>query len=96
MTLFEDFKIWWDMPKYQDVTIPARQFGEIEIVQRNASNQGWPGLETDVHYWVELENGWAVGIITPRKKNATFPMYKLREPAPIVVADIYEDEYEDA
>lgn len=84
MRLIDDFDIWWNMPKYKDVTIPARQFGEVEIVQRNGSNRGWPGPEKDVQYWVELENGWAVGIITPKKKAATFPMYMMRdEPAPV-------------
>lgn len=78
MKLIEDFDIWWNMPKYKDVTIPARQFGEIDITQRNGSNRGWPGPEKDVKYWVELENGWAVGIITPKKGNATFPMYMMQ------------------
>jgi len=75
MKLLDDFNIWWRMPKYKDVTIPARQFGEIEIKERHASNQGWPGPERDVKYWVTLENGWVVGIVAPRKGNASFPMY---------------------
>jgi hypothetical protein len=77
MTLLEDFNIWWNLPKFADIEIPAKEFSEVEIVQRNASNQGWPGPEKDVHYWVELENGMAVGIITPRKKPATFPVYSM-------------------
>lgn len=77
MKLSDDFNIWWDMPKYQEVEILAKEFSEIDIVQRNASNQGWPGPEKDVHYWVELENGYAVGIITPKKKTASFPFYRM-------------------
>lgn len=77
MTLEEDFNIWWNMPKYQDVTIPARQFGTVKILARHGSNFGWPGPEKDVNYWVELENGWAVGIVAPRKKNASFPLYMM-------------------
>lgn len=78
MNLVEDFGIWWQMPKYKNVTIPARQFGDIEITERHGSNRGWPGPEREVKYWVELENGWAVGIITPKKGNASFPMYQMR------------------
>ena len=81
MKLIEDFNIWWKMPKYKDVTIPARQFGDVNITGKHGSNRGWPGSERDVKYWVTLENGWAVGIITPRKGNATFPMYMMREQA---------------
>lgn len=77
MKLIEDFDIWWDMPKYKNVEILAKEFSDIEIKQRNGSNQGWPGPEKDVHYWVELENGYAVGIITPKKKPATFPVYSM-------------------
>ena len=77
MTLFEDFNIWWEMPKFDKIDIPAKEFSDVEIVQRNGSNKGWPGPEKDVHYWVELENGMAVGIITPKKKPATFPFYRM-------------------
>ena len=79
MKLSDDFNIWWNMPKYSEVEILAREFSDVEIVQRNASNQDWPGPEKDVQYWVELENGYAVGVITPRKKPATFPFYKMHE-----------------
>ena len=77
MKLIEDFDIWWNMPKYKDAEIAAKEFSDIEIKQRNGSNQGWPGPEKDVQYWVELENGYAVGIVTPRKKPATFPVYSM-------------------
>ena len=79
MKLSDDFNIWWNMPKYSEVEILAREFSDVEIVQRNASNQDWPGPEKDVQYWVELENGYAVGVITPRKKPATCPFYKMHE-----------------
>lgn len=78
MTLIEDFNIWWDMSKYKDVEILAKEFSDVEIKQRNGSNKGWPGPENNVHYWVELENGYAVGIITPKKKPATFPVYSMK------------------
>ena len=77
MKLIEDFDIWWDLPKYKNVEILAKEFSDVEIKQRNGSNKGWPGPEKNVHYWVELENGMAVGIITPKKKPATFPVYSM-------------------
>lgn len=77
MKLAEDFNIWWNMPRYKDIEIEAKRFSEVEIKVRNGSNVGWPGPERDVKYWVELENGWAVGIQTPRKKLATFPCYEM-------------------
>lgn len=75
MKLGDDFAIWWNMPKFEGIEIPVKEFSDVEIVQKHGSNAGWPGPEKDVHYWVELENGIAVGIITPRKKPATFPFY---------------------
>lgn len=80
MTLNEDFSIWWNMAKYQKATIPAKEFRDIEITVKHGSNTGWPGPERDVHYWVELANNWAVGIITPELNmgNATFPMRMLK------------------
>ena len=77
MTLSEDFDIWWNLSKYKDIEIPAREYSTVGIVTRHGSNAGWPGDETDVKYWVELENGYAVGVITPRKAPATFPVYLL-------------------
>jgi len=81
LTLSEDFAIWWKMQKYEDRNIPARKFGDQKIVVRNASNSGWPGEQKDVHYWVELENGYAVGMRhgrgpskTRRAKYAEFPV----------------------
>lgn len=79
MKLIDDFIDWWEMPKYAGVDIPAKQYSEVEIVSRHGSNRGWPGAETDVDYWVELENGIAVGIITPKKGMASFPVYPLRK-----------------
>ena len=84
LTLSEDFNIWWNMRKYKDREFPARQFGDQIIVQKNASNKGWPGDEKDVEYWVELANGYAVGMRhgrgpsgARRAKYAEFPVVKM-------------------
>jgi hypothetical protein len=84
LTLAEDFEIWWNMPKYRKREILAKEFGNQKIVYKNASNRGWPGEERDVDYWVELENGFAVGMRHGRSesgmrraKYADFPVVKM-------------------
>ena len=72
-TLGLDFQWWWNMKKYKKKDIPARQFSDIKIEQRYASNEGWPGPEQTVKYWVELENGYAVGMHEPNRGKAEFP-----------------------
>lgn len=76
MTLNEDFGIWWNMAKYKDADIPAKELGNANIVCKHGGSHGWAG-EKGVKYWVELDNGFAVGILTPKKGNATFPFYKI-------------------
>jgi|TARA_B100001094_G_C18182974_1_gene802005 hypothetical protein len=76
-TLGLDFQWWWNMRKYKKKEIPARQFADVRIKERNASNHGWPGDEKTVKYWVELENGWAVGMHEPKRGKAEFPMYEM-------------------
>lgn len=76
-TLGLDFQWWWNMRKYKKKDIPAKQFSDVKIVDRNASNVGWPGTEKTVKYWVELENGWAVGMHEPKRGKAEFPMYEM-------------------
>ncbi len=83
-TLGEDFKCWWNMPKYKKHEIPAREFGDQNITVRHGSNRGWPGEDRDVNYWVELENGFAVGMRhgpsktgVRRAKYAEFPVVKM-------------------
>ena len=76
-TLGLDFQWWWNMRKYKKKDIPAKQFSDVKIKDRNAGNYGWPGPEKTVKYWVELENGWAVGMHEPKRGKAEFPMYEM-------------------
>lgn len=83
-TLAEDFHPWWNMHKYKNHEIPAREFGDCEITEQHASNRGWPGEQKDVEYWVELDNGFAVGFRhgrtesgARRAKYAEFPVVKM-------------------
>jgi len=84
LTLAEDFEMWWDMPKYRNHDIPAKEFGDQTVTYKHGSNRGWPGEERDVDYWVELDNGFAVGMRHGRSdsgmrraKYAEFPVVKL-------------------
>ena len=63
--------------KYKKKDIPAKQFSDVKIKQRNAGNYGWPGPEKTVKYWVELVNGYAVGMHEPKRGKAEFPMYEM-------------------
>ena len=84
MTLEDDFGAWWDLPKYNGVDIEAKKYSDVRVKNRHASYRGWPGGERDVEYWVELENGLAVGMVhrkgdtgTRRKKYAEFPVVEM-------------------
>ena len=86
LTLAEDFEMWWNMRKYRKRDIPAKLFGHQKITVKHASNRGWPGEQKDVDYWVELENGYAVGFRHGRSesgmrraKYAEFPVVKMPE-----------------
>ena len=86
LTLAEDFEMWWNMRKYRKRDIPAKEFGDQKITYRHGSNRGWPGEQKDVDYWVELENGFAVGFRHGRSesgmrraKYAEFPVVKMPE-----------------
>tara|TARA_B100001027_G_C16219687_1_gene309181 strand:- start:50 stop:385 length:336 start_codon:yes stop_codon:yes gene_type:complete len=76
-TLGLDFQWWWNMRKYKKKDIPAKQFSDVKIKDRHAGNYGWPGPEKTVKYWVELENGWAVGMHEVKRGKAEFPMYEM-------------------
>lgn len=85
-TLDENFKYWWSRGKYIKHEIPARTlYADQEVVERIPSFRGkdWPGEETDVHYFVRLENGVFVGFREPRtdkgrrRKYCDFPVYEV-------------------
>ena len=75
--LGEDFYYWWKLPKYQKMDIPARKMSEVGIVKRYPSKEGWPNPAIEISYWVELENGYAVGFSELQKGKCTFPVVKM-------------------
>jgi hypothetical protein len=85
LTLQEDFHPWWNMKKYKNQDIDAKQFSDVQVKRKWPGNKGWPGPEKDVMYWVELVNGYAVGFRHGkgaggrRTKYAEFPFYPMKE-----------------
>ena len=55
--------------KYVDVVVTEQHFG---------SSGKWPGTHKNVTYWVELENGYAVGWNRNKSKGWSFPVYKMK------------------
>ena len=77
MKLEDDFGIWWSMPRYRKKDFEAKRFSKTKITSQHGLNDGWPGPERDVDYWVELANGYAVGFRQQGSELAEFPVYKL-------------------
>jgi|APSaa5957512576_1039674.scaffolds.fasta_scaffold45387_4 hypothetical protein len=83
--LKDDFDAWWSMRKYKTRDIPAKEHGTQLIKHRNGSNFGWPGPEKDVNYWVELDNGYAIGYRQPytskgrKARYVEFPIAQMPE-----------------
>jgi len=78
-TLGEDFQYWWRLPKYKKQKIDARDnYSDIEIKERHGSMVGWPNPAIIVSYWVELENGLAVGYSEIQKGKCTFPIVRMK------------------
>ena len=77
-TLGEDFQWWWNIPKYKKKKINARDnYSDVGIKARHGSMDGWPNPAIEVTYWVELENGMAVGYQELKNGHCTFPVVKM-------------------
>jgi hypothetical protein len=58
----------YTQPRYANVKVTKEHFGD---------NNHWPGKHKHVYYWVELENGYAVGWNENPAKGWSFPYLKL-------------------
>ena len=71
------------MRKYKKKEIPAKQFSDVKIKDLPQVTMDGPGpkkkkkKKKTVKYWVELENGWAVGMHEVKRGKAEFPMYEM-------------------
>lgn len=58
---------------------PAMKFADVEIIKEHDSfEEPWIGKEKNVHYWVELANGYAVGHNESPARGWSFPIKKLK------------------
>lgn len=63
----------------------AYKFKDINIIAEHSSMLdynsyiGWPGKHKNVFFWVELENGYAVGWNENPGRGWSFPVFKIRE-----------------
>lgn len=59
------------------------RYADVEVA-REYSHDGpcavrqWPGPQKNVYYWVELENGYAVGLNENPSRGWSFPVVKLK------------------
>jgi len=57
----------------------ARKFADVEVVQSHYSHDTrWPGTQKNVHFWVELANGKAVGWNENPATGWSFPVHVMK------------------
>ena len=57
----------------------VRKFADVKIIkEHDAFNRRWIGKHKNVHYWVELTNGYAVGMNESPTHGLGFPIEKIR------------------
>lgn len=67
----EDDKAW----KYKDINVTKVHCSFSDGYE----HVWWPGTHKNVFYWVELENGYAVGWNENPSKGYSFPIKKMPE-----------------
>lgn len=60
----------------------ASKFADVEVVEEHMDCEitnwkRWPGKHKNVHYWVELSNGYAVGFNENPAVGWGFPIIKM-------------------
>jgi len=76
-TLGADFYYWWKLPAYKKQDFAAKEMSDALVTRRHQSMDGWPNPAVEVSYWVELDNGYAVGYSELKKGKVTFPVVKM-------------------
>ena len=55
------------------------KYRDVMVVSCNWSyHKRWPGTHKNVHFWVVLENGYAVGWNESPSHGWSFPLFKLK------------------
>jgi hypothetical protein len=59
---------------------PALKFIDVAVIKEHYSyTTRWPGQHKNVHFWVELENGKAVGWNENPATGWSFPVVKMNK-----------------
>jgi len=60
----------------------AFKYADVEVINQynffGGDARAWPGPQKNVHYWVELANGYAVGMNENPSRGWSFPVVKLK------------------
>lgn len=59
------------------------RYADVEVVREyncggSAGSRPWPGPQKHVYFWVELENGYAVGWNENPSRGWSFPVIRLK------------------
>ena len=71
----------------------AYKFRDIEVIKEhkgNFSGSNWPGKHKNVYFWVELENGYAVGFNENPARGWSFPVIKYKK---VLIAKVIHMNY---
>lgn len=56
-------------------TTRAYKMKDVSVIKEHCHK--WPGKHKNVHIWVELENGYAIGCNENPARGWSFPVHKL-------------------
>jgi len=63
----------------------AYKMKDVEVVEQHCGlwdqddYMPWPGKHKNVHFWVELENGYAVGFNENPARGWSFPVMRIKD-----------------
>jgi hypothetical protein len=67
-----EFSGYMDVPSYKFRDVPVKK-------EYDGTRFRWPGVQKNVYFWVELENGYAVGWNENPSKGWSFPLVKIKK-----------------
>ena len=75
-TMPDDFRLYDDTAayKYADIEVVAEHSPTVD----GDNYQPWPGTHRNVWYWVELDNGKAVGLNENPSRGWSFPVINMK------------------
>jgi hypothetical protein len=68
----------------------ARKFADIEVISEHHNfSKKWIGKQKNVGFWVELSNGYAVGMNENPARGLSFPVIKMERIMSIDLGNYY-------